>query len=142
MSSTAVDFETVREIAMALPGVQESLGAWGRAFKVRGKLMACKAVNRSAEEGTLAVRIDFAQRAKLLAADSRVFYTTAHYEPYPMILVRVARISREALSELLEKSCLFVTSNASKGASRKSAGSTVMKRRVGRAKVLRGKGKQ
>jgi len=124
---------------MALPGVQESLGAWGRAFKVRGKLLACKAVNRSAEAGTLAVRIDFAHRARLIAADPRVFYLTAHYESYPMILVRVSGISREALSELLEKSWAFVTSNAAGGA--KGPKKTVGRGKGTPAKGTRRKGK-
>jgi len=120
MSPIATDFETVREIALGLPGVQESLGKWGRAFRLRGKLLACKAVNRSAEAGTLAVRIDFADRTDLIAADPDVFYVTDHYEAYPMILVRVSRISRDALAELLEKSWTFVTSGAPAPPKRKS----------------------
>jgi len=75
--------------------------------------LACKAVHRSAEDGTLAVRVDFPDRADLIAADPKVFYVTAHYEDYTMILVRVARISHEALTELLERSWKFVTSGPS-----------------------------
>ena len=133
MPSIATDFETVREIALGFPGVKESLGAWGRAFKVRGKLLACKAVNRSAEAGTLAVRIDFADRAALIAADPDVFYVTPHYENYPMILVRVSRISRDALSELLEKSWTFVTSGRSPASGGKSPGASATRAKKGRS---------
>ena len=101
MPPTALDFETVREIATALPDVKESLGARGWAFRLRGKLLAFKAIHRSAEAGTLAARIDIADRTAMIAADPNVFYVTAHYVDYPIILVRISRISRERLSEVV-----------------------------------------
>jgi hypothetical protein len=113
MPRKRVDFETVREIAMALPGVEESSSDRGRAFKVDGKLLTWTAINASADEGSLAVRIDSNLRTELLAAEPDVFYLTPHYESYPVVLVRLARISRESLRKLLGTACLFV-SNAPK----------------------------
>jgi hypothetical protein len=109
MPRKPVNFETVREIASALPGVVASMGARGMAFKVRGKMIACKAIHRSAEEGSLVVRIASARRAELLAADPEAYYLTAHYEPYAAVLVRLERIGRSALRRLLEESRLFVS---------------------------------
>ncbi len=106
-----VDFETVREIALALPGVVASLGARGMSLKVRGKILACRAIHPSAEEGSLMVRIDSARRAKLLAANPQVYYLTAHYAPYSSVLVRLSRISHAALTALLEEARGFVTSD-------------------------------
>jgi hypothetical protein len=114
MPRKPVDFETVREIAMALPGVEESSSDRGQAFKVRGKLLTWTAINASAEQDSLAVRIDANLRAELLAAEPDVFYLTPHYESYPVVLVRLARISRESLRKLLGTACLFVSSKAPK----------------------------
>ncbi|HXR91242.1 MAG TPA: hypothetical protein VN750_13295 [Steroidobacteraceae bacterium] len=107
-----VDFGTVREIASALPGVVVSLGARGMSLKVRGKMLACRAIHPSAEEGSLVVRIDAARRAKLLAADPEVYYLTPHYAPHASVLIRVSRIGRDALAELLEEAMRFVTRGA------------------------------
>jgi len=142
MPSIPLDFEAVREIARGLPDVQESLGARGWAFRVRGKMLACKAVHRSAEAGTLVVRIDFPDRAALIAADPNAFYVTAHYVDYPAILVRVSRISRDALSELLEKSRSYVTSGAPatpRGKSARSVAKRSSKKRTVRKRAMRTK---
>jgi hypothetical protein len=107
-------FAAVREIALALPEVVDASSARGVAFKVHGRLLACTAIHSSAEEGTLAVPIDAHLRASLLAAEPDVYYLTPHYEPYPMVLVRLARIRRTELRKLLETAWLFVTSNPRK----------------------------
>jgi hypothetical protein len=107
-----VDFGTVREIASTLPGVVVSLGARGVSLKVRGKMLACRAIHPSAEEGSLVVRIDAARRAKLLAAHPEVYYLTPHYAPHASVLIRLSRIGRDALAALLEEAMRFVTSDA------------------------------
>lgn len=107
-----MDFETAREIALGLPGVVASLGARGMSLKVRGKMLACRAIHPSAEEESLMVRIDVARRAKLMAADPEVYYVTPHYAPYASVLVRLSRVSRSALAALLEEAMRFVTSDA------------------------------
>jgi hypothetical protein len=68
MPRSTTNFDTVRKIGLALPGVEEST-AYGSALKVHGKLLACVPAHRSAEPGSLAVRVDFDDRAELLAAD-------------------------------------------------------------------------
>ncbi len=106
-----VTFETVREIALALPGVAGSMGARGVSFKVRGKMLACRAIHPSAEEGSLMLRIDPASRAKLLAADPEAYYLTPHYAPYSSVLIRLSRITRAALAKRLDEAWRFVTSD-------------------------------
>lgn len=107
----SVDFETVREIALALPGVVASMGARGMSLKLRGKMLACRAIHPSAEEGSLMVRIDSSRREKLIAAHPEVYYVTPHYAPYSSVLVRLSRISRAALAALLEEAARFITSD-------------------------------
>ena len=128
MPRNAVDFETVRELALALPEV-EQVSPWGAVgFKARGKLMACQAIHSSAEPGTLMVRVDASLRDELLASEPKVYYLTAHYEGYPTVLVRLAHTNRAALKKLLGTSWLFVTSNAPESGPKKRK-KTARKRR-------------
>jgi hypothetical protein len=97
-----------------LPDVEEVTSSRGLGFTARGKLLTWPAIHASAEEGSLAVHVDFNLRAELLAKTPDVYYVTPHYEGYPVVLVRLARISRASLSQLLGTSWLFVTSTAPK----------------------------
>jgi CO/xanthine dehydrogenase Mo-binding subunit len=51
--------------------------------------------SQAAEPNTLAVRIDFDQRAELMAAEPDVYYVTDHYLNYPTVLVRLSRIAED-----------------------------------------------
>ena len=93
MPRTTIDFDTVRKIGLMLPGVEESTAYGQPALKIRGKLLACLPAHRSAEPGSLAVRVDFADRAELLAEAPDVYYLTDHYVDYNAVLVRLARVN-------------------------------------------------
>ena len=109
-----IDFNTVRELARALPGAEEETMHGSPALKVRGKLLACLPVNKQAEPDSFAVRIDFDQRAALLAEAPDVYYVTDHYVSYPIVLVRMSRINRDALRDLLKVGWRFVTARKGK----------------------------
>jgi hypothetical protein len=95
-----VSFETVREMALALPGVEEGPCYGTPAFRVKGKFLA-----RLREDGeTLVVKLDFDTRDLLMAADPETFFTTDHYRGYPSVLVRLPAVDAEALRGLLEDS--------------------------------------
>ncbi len=110
MAEKTLDFGAVREIALALPDVEESTIHGVPSLKVRGKLLTCPALDKSVEPNTLAVRIDFDQRAKLLATKATLYYITDHYVNYPTVLVRLSRIDRKSLSDLLSMAWRFVSS--------------------------------
>src|SRR5436189_6430073 len=112
MAKKTPDFDMVREIALALPDVEESTIHGAPSLKVRGKLLACPAIHRSAEPGTIAVRIDRAERAKLLENEPDIYYVTDHYENYPTVLVRLPRINRAALKKLLDTAWRFVSAKS------------------------------
>jgi hypothetical protein len=105
----SIDFEAVQDIARSLPDVVDSTSSRGVAFKIRGKLFACAAIHKSAEPDSLMVRIDFDHRDALLAAQPAIYYLTDHYRGYPAILVRLGKINRDALRDLLHSAVLFVT---------------------------------
>jgi hypothetical protein len=118
MPRTRVTFDTVRKIGLGLPDVEESTMYGALALKVRGNLLACKAVNKSAEPDSLMVRIDFDQRADLLAEAPETYYVTDHYVNYPSVLVRLSRIRIDELRDLLGSAWRFVTSNRKQTTSR------------------------
>jgi hypothetical protein len=107
--SKTINFDTVRKIGLRLPSVEESRSYGVSSLKIRGKLFACPAINKSAEPGSLVVRISFDDRAELIAADPDTYYITDHYVNYPSVLVRLSRISQEALADLLLMGWRFVT---------------------------------
>src|SRR6266481_6126102 len=109
---SAIDFDTVRKIGLAFPGVEESTTYESPALKVHGKLLACVPAHRSAEPGSLAIRVDFDDRAELLAADPDVYYVTNHYVGYSAVLVRLSRVHRDVLRDLLGMAYKFVTRKA------------------------------
>ena len=109
MKRNTINFDTVRKIGLALPGVEESTAYGSPALKVHGKLLACVPAHRSAEPGSLAVRVDFDDRAELLAADPDVYYVTDHYLNYTAVLVRLSRVTPDVLRDLLGMAHKFVT---------------------------------
>jgi hypothetical protein len=108
MQRKKLDFNAVRDIAMALPGVQESTIHGAPSLKVRGKLLACPALHKSADPESLVVRIGLAERAQLMSGKPDTYYLTPHYSNYPMVLVRLSHIDRTSLRGLLERSWSFV----------------------------------
>lgn len=114
MPRTKVTFDTVREIGLTLLDVTDSTMHGKFALKVRGKLLACLAINKSAEPESLAVRMDFEPRAALLAEAPETYYLTDHYRPYPVVLVRLSKIRIDQLRDLLGTSWRFVTSDSKK----------------------------
>lgn len=116
MPTQKIDFDLVRRIALALSDVEESTAYGSPAFKVCGELLACIPTHKSAEPGSLAVRIDFERRAELLSAAPDVYYLTDHYVNYPAVLVRLSRVHPDALRDLLGMAWHFVTAKTrSKG---------------------------
>lgn len=55
-----IDFDVVSEVALKLPDVEGVVSSRGPALKVRGKLMACPAIDKSAEPDTVMVRVSLA----------------------------------------------------------------------------------
>jgi hypothetical protein len=108
-TAAAVNFETVRNVGLSFPGVEESTAYGVPALKVRGQLLACLPSNRSAEPGSLVVRMDFDDRAELLAAEPGIYYVTDHYVGYTAVLVRMSRVSSDMLRDLLGMAYKFVT---------------------------------
>jgi hypothetical protein len=65
MAKRLLTFDDARKMALALPGTEEKTSYGVPAFYVRGKMFACQPSHKSAEPGSLVVRIDFPTRDAL-----------------------------------------------------------------------------
>jgi hypothetical protein len=98
------DWETVRELASALPEVEEDTS--GRpTLRVRGKLFAWMA--RERDGGGLGVRVDADEKQLILDSNPDVYFASPHYRGYPGIQIRLERIEPDELYERLEDAWLI-----------------------------------
>ena len=110
-------WEDVEAVALALPEVGESTSYGNRDWKVRKKTFAWDRPLRKGEveqlggfepEGAaptgeiLAVRVaDEEAKQALVSSEPEIFFVTSHFDGYPAVLVRLERIGRAELEELL-----------------------------------------
>ena len=92
-------YARVLEIALQLPGVEDTRAYGTPCIKVRGKVLARL---RTEAEGGLALRCDLLERHMLLQADPRAFYLTPHYQDWPMVLVNLMEVRWDAMPGLVE----------------------------------------
>jgi len=94
-------FAPVAAIGRTLPDVEETT-TWGTpALKVVGTMFVCIASHKSAEPDTLVVMMDTADRDALIAEDPDTYYLKEHYVGHPCVLVRLRRVSPDALRGLI-----------------------------------------
>lgn len=92
-----VTFDDVRKAALAMPGVEDAASYGTAALKAKKKLMI-----RLREEGDVIVlKMPFDLRAELMEGDPQTYFITDHYVDYEWILVRLTRLSPDALPDLL-----------------------------------------
>ena len=110
-------WDDVRAIAASLPEPEPGSVYDAKGWRVRGKAFAWErplrkadllALGDSAPTGdVLAATVgDLGVKEALLAEDPEVYFTTPHFDGYPAILVRLDRIGRQELRELLVEAWL------------------------------------
>lgn len=117
---TAATFKAVHELGREFPDLHESTMYGSPALKLGNRLVACVAIHRSAEPGSLVVRTDFEQRSALISDDPQTYYITDHYAKHPVILVRLARLQHDQLRDLLAagRKCVVAHAERSRKKSR------------------------
>ena len=102
-------------LALALPGAEKQMSADGRpAYVVKGKVFCCHrgrrpdAVDAATGErldDVVMFRVGDLDEKDLLLADPRgLFFTTPHFDGYPVVLVRIpdlAGVSHDELGDLV-----------------------------------------
>ncbi|HZR25359.1 MAG TPA: MmcQ/YjbR family DNA-binding protein [Vicinamibacterales bacterium] len=94
-------FTQIEALVKDLPRVERSTSFGAPALKVDGKMFACTPTHKSADPNSLAVRLDFPDRDAMIEDDPEVFYIREHYVDYACVLVRLDRIHKDALRDLL-----------------------------------------
>ena len=112
MARAPITFDTITKLGLTLPGAELSTAYGAPALKAGGRMFAVMATNKSAEPNSLCVCVDFDTRDELIEADPDLYYTADHYLTYPCVLVRLARVQRDALPDLLGMGCRFALSRA------------------------------
>jgi len=123
MPRKTITFDTVRELGLALPDVEADTYFGTPALKVRGKMFACITSHKSAEPNTLAVVLGFDRREALIAEQPDLYYLKEHYVGYPCVLVRLARVHKDALRDLLLMGWRFVSARAKRANPRRTTSS-------------------
>jgi hypothetical protein len=111
------DWEDVRRIALSLPETSERLSRDLRQWQVKDKMFVWErplrradytALGDAAPEGEIlgAWVEHLVAKEALLADESGLFFTTPHFDGYPMILVRLDEIGLEELEEVIAEAWL------------------------------------
>lgn len=91
-------FEDVRKIALKFPHVEDGTSYGTAALKVKKNFFV-----RLKEDGdSLVIGMPFEQREALMAEDPETYYITDHYLKYEYVLVRLSKVSKDALRDLLK----------------------------------------
>ena len=111
----ASGFEKVESVGLSLPDVVATTKYDGSPMlKVRGTFLAGLATHPPAEPETLVVRFDSEERNWLIEDAPETYYLTDYYRQYPLVLVRLSRIDRDALHDLLSVSWRLAVEKAVK----------------------------
>ncbi len=95
-------FEIVKAVGLTLPDVEATTKYDGSpVLKLDGCFMAGLATHASVEPDTLVVRVGCEEREWLIADAPETYYLTDYYRNYPLLLVRLSRVDRDALHDLL-----------------------------------------
>jgi hypothetical protein len=102
---TRLTFDTVRELALVRPGVEDGTSYRTPALKVKKKLLA-----RLREDNTtVAFHVSFDDREILMRARPKVFFLTDHYRDYPYVLVDLTHATKRDLANIVEIAWKFTT---------------------------------
>ena len=103
----------VRRIAMALPETEEAEGRFAFSTRVKGKAKGFAWVwmervtpkkPRVANPGVLAVRVaSLDEKNLMISSEPTKFFTEPHYNGFPAVLVRLAKVRVSELRPLLEE---------------------------------------
>lgn len=109
-------FKIVTAVGLTLPDVEATRRYDGSpVLRVHGVFLAGLATHHSAAPNTLVVRSEIEDRELLMADAPDTYYVTDYYQPYPIVLVRLASIGRDALRDLLSISWRLTAAKTRQG---------------------------
>ena len=92
----------IRKFALALPGAYEQRSHDGQpSFRTKPRMFCWI----RSDPDALVVWVDSLDaKEALIATRPKIFFTTPHYDGYPMLLVRMPAVSEKQARELIEES--------------------------------------
>ena len=105
-------FDDVREIGLKLPNAAETRYYRQPALEVADEIFVVRTSHPSAEPNSVSIPVGFERRGKLIATQPKTYYLKPHYEPYPVVLVRLDHITRTELKGILSVAHKAVSSGA------------------------------
>jgi predicted enzyme related to lactoylglutathione lyase len=111
-SAVKPTFATVKKNRLGTAGCRGGHGLWLAGAEASWAVARLHPNHKEAEPDSVVVRVDFAQRDELLAAEPDVYYLKQHYVDYACVLVRLKRVHPDALRDLLSMAWKFVNSKA------------------------------
>jgi hypothetical protein len=96
--SPQINYDTVRQMALALPNVEDGMSYGTPALKVKGQLV----VRLREDLDSIVLKMPFDRRKELIAGDPETYYITDHYREYEWVLVRLAKVHADALRDFLQ----------------------------------------
>jgi hypothetical protein len=97
-----ITIDDVRTIALSLPDAYERPSHGGQpSFRTKPRMFTWI---RDEPEALVVWVESEEEKHALIASAPRKFFTTAHYEGYPMVLVRMSAIGRKEATELITES--------------------------------------
>jgi hypothetical protein len=97
MPKSRVTYDTVRQLGLKLPNVEEGTSYGTPALKVKGELF----VRLHQDLDKIVLRMPFDRREEMIEDDPETYSITDHYRDYPWILVSLAHVRADALPDLL-----------------------------------------
>lgn len=97
--------EDVRAIALSLPGTTEEQWYQTPGYKVGGK--GFLRFRTEAESSLVVFVFDLGEKEALITGNPDAFFTTSHYDGYPVVLVNLDKIDHGELRELITDSWLI-----------------------------------
>ncbi|MDP9841278.1 MmcQ/YjbR family DNA-binding protein [Streptosporangium lutulentum] len=95
-----LDFSRVRDVAIELPGVEES-ESWGTpSLKVNGTLF----IRQHEDPELMVFKVTVDERTALTEERPEIFIVTPHYQNYQYMLVKTAALELGELGELVTES--------------------------------------
>jgi len=101
-----LDWDDVARIARELPDAEETTTYGQPCFKVNGRPF----VNTGRVAGAIVTRAPDEERDLLIAARPEAYFTTAHYEGWEAVLVRLDAVDEDELAGRIEDSYAFMQS--------------------------------
>ncbi len=111
-SRSGVSVATLRKLALELPDVVDVTTARRIAFRTNGRMLLCSAIHKSAEPGSIVLRVSAGQRSELMAEYPEALYLPPHYASSSAVVARLSRLDRRSLRAILSAAWAFVTQQA------------------------------